>query len=122
MKNQKNNSSTSDLVLQTQDFNYLIGIMIDFPVEREAFEDLDNNGYWTQGEPFDDVNGNGSIDYHDYNGYGLYNQEFLLDSSMYYEDYDNPKTSGLGKFILDTLALNYNLEKFTCIYSVCWPF
>ena len=42
--NQRNNSSTSDIILQTDDFNYIIGIMVDFPIEREEFQDLDSNG------------------------------------------------------------------------------
>ena len=111
--NQRNNSSTSDIILQTDDFNYIIGIMVDFPIEREEFQDLNSNGYWNDNEPFEDMNGNGVIDYHDYNNDGLYNKELKSDGSLYYEDYDNPKTSGLGKFVLNDLLLNYNSETFT---------
>ena len=106
-------SSTSDIILQTDDFNYIIGIMVDFPIEREEFQDLDSNGYWNDNEPFEDMNGNGVIDYHDYNNDGLYNKELKSDGSLYYEGYDNPKTSGLGKFVLNDLSLNYNSETFT---------
>ena len=122
--NQRINSSTSDVILQTDDFNYIIGIMVDFPIEREEFQDLNNNGYWDDDEPFQDQNSNGIIDFHDYNNDGLYNQcineganqstcDEIAGNSLYYEDYDNPKTSGLGSFILDTLSLNYNFENFT---------
>ena len=86
--------------------------MVDFPIEREEFQDLNSNGHWDSNEPFEDKNSNGTIDYHDYNDDGLYNKSLKSDGSIYYEDYDNPKTSGLGNFILDTLSLNYNLEKF----------
>lgn len=110
--NQRISSSTSDIILQTDDFNYIIGIMVDFPIEREEFQDLNSNGHWDSNEPFEDKNSNGTIDYHDYNDDGLYNKSLKSDGSIYYEDYDNPKTSGLGNFILDTLSLNYNLEKF----------
>ena len=64
--NQKNNSS-SDIDIQTEEFNYLIGIMVDFSIERESFEDINNNGYWDENEPFEDINNNGTIDFHDYN-------------------------------------------------------
>ena len=36
--NQKNNSS-SDIIIQTEGFSHLIGIMGDFQIEREEFED-----------------------------------------------------------------------------------
>ena len=88
--------------------------MVDFPIEREEFQDLDSNGYWNDNEPFEDANGNGIIDYYDYNNDGLYNKELKSDGSLYYEDYDNPKTSGLGKFVLNDLSLNFII--FPCCF------
>ena len=108
--NQKNNSS-SDITIQTEEFTHLIGIMVDFKIEREEFDDLNNNGYWDNNEPFNDSNNNGAIDYHDYNNNNKYDQ-YLINSNFYYEDYDNPKTSGLGEFILTNNNLNYNQETF----------
>ena len=57
------------------------------------------------------LNDNGIIDYYDYNNNGKYDQS-IIDGKLYYEDYDNPKTSGLGKFILNSNSLNYNFETF----------
>ena len=85
--------------------------MVDFQIEREEFEDLNNNGYWDD-EPFNDNNNNEVIDYYDYNNNDKYDK-YLIDDKLYYEDYDNPKTSGLGEFILDSDDLNYNFESFT---------
>ena len=106
------NHSSSDINIQSDGFSHLIGIKIDFQVEREEFEDNNpENGYWDEGELFTDSNGNGVIDYYDYNNNGLYDKE-VIDGKLYYEDYDNPKTSGLGKFILDNNSFNYNFESF----------
>lgn len=106
-----NIQSPSELTIQTEDFHHLVAIMVDFQVERETFEDLNNNGYWDISEPFNDINGNGIIDYYDYNDNSKYDQ-YLIDGKLYYEDYDNPKTSGLGQFLLNNNQLNYNLESF----------
>jgi len=109
---EKKNNSSSDIAIQTEDFDYLIGIMVDFPIEREEFEDSSPlNGYWDVGETYNDYNNNGKIDYNDYNNNNKYDQ-IIIDGKLYYEDYDNPKTSGLGKFILNDSLLNYNLENF----------
>ncbi len=108
---QKNNSP-SDIVIQSDEFNYLIGIMVDFQVERDEFEDKNGNGYWDDSDSLiTDFNKNGIADYNDYNNNGKYDQ-VLINGKLYYEDYDNPKTSGLGRFILDDSFLNYNLENF----------
>ena len=85
--------------------------MVDFQIEREEFEDINNNGYWDQGIDtlLQNYNNNGQINYYDYNNNGKYDQ-ILIDGKLYYEDYDNPKTSGLGKFILNSNSLNYNFR------------
>ena len=105
--------SSSDVNIQSEGFNHLVGIMVDFQIEREEFDDLNSNGYWDEDEPFIDINGNEIIDYYDYNNDNLYNQLWISEDSLYYEDYDNPKTSGLGKFILDDNLLNFNQKKFS---------
>ena len=33
--------------------------MVDFQIEREEFEDINNNGYWDENEPYQDINNNG---------------------------------------------------------------
>ena len=110
--NQKYNSS-SDINIQTGGFNHLIGIMVDFQIEREEFEDTPPyNEYWDPGEEFTDQNNNGAIDYYDYDNNGKYDQR-LINGKLYYEDYDNPKTSGLGNFVLDNNSLNYNFESYS---------
>ena len=111
------NQSTSDIALQTEGFNHLIGIMIEFPIERDEFEDRNDNGYWDENDyllinNLDENNNKRTPDYHDYNNNGKYDK-YLKDGKWYYEDYDNPKTSGLGKFILNDSLWNYNLESFT---------
>jgi len=99
-------------VIQSEEFSHLIGIMVDFQVERDEFEDSNGNGYWDENDLLlTDINQNGTPDYNDYNHNGRYDK-FLINGKLYYEDYDNPKTSGLGEFILDDSFLNYNLETF----------
>ena len=108
----KKNYSPSDIVIQSEEFDHLIGVMVDFQVERDHFEDKNGNGYWDENDSLiTDLNQNGIPDYNDYNNNGKYDQ-VLINGELYYEDYDNPKTSGLGEFILDNSLLNYNFETF----------